>query len=592
MSERFGQGLRVLVVDDDASVRVVLQELLADAGFVIDTADGLQAGKAGFVAGRFDLVICDKNLGDGSGLDLVRQVLAEAPDCEVIIMSAFASLESAVEAIRMRVGDYLVKPFDSIDVVADRIRRVVEHLNLKRENRALVAELSEKNARLQELVVKDGLTGLFNHAYLQERLESEIKRSDRHGHDVGLVFIDVDRFKEINDTFGHQVGDRVLRGIADLFRGNCRSSDEGFRLREHDIAARYGGDEFVLLLPETAKAGAAIKAERLRSCMEGTRFDGVETSITLSIGVGGFPEDGADRAAVVRAADAALYAAKRMGRNRVMSYEPSLASADAPAGLPVGDAEKRVLALEETLVSRAVRLLYQPVVDAKRWQVVGYEALCSPTHGAFANVRELFAVAERGGRVTDLGRMIRPLALAPLADLGRDAKLFLNLHVAELHDPLLFQDGASLGAGTAKLVLEVTEQTLLAEDTRIYATLRRLRDHGFEVALDNLTSGYAGLEALARLEVDYVKIGPALFSNLPAGGRGARLLKHIMEYAAGEGQRVVAVGVETETQVELLLKLGCPLLQGFFFGHPEPPFARADLAVEVRDKLRRLGLRG
>jgi two-component system, cell cycle response regulator len=256
---QFGKGLRVLVVDDDASIRVVLTELLGDVGFSLDLADCLTAGKATFKAGRYDLVITDKNLGDGSGLDLVQLINSEAPDTEVIIMSAFASLESAVEAIQMRVADYLVKPFEDIDAVLDRIARVVQYLNLKRENRALVDEICEKNARLEELVVRDGLTGLFNHAYFQERLESEVKRSARHGHCVSLVFVDIDHFKEVNDSLGHQVGDGVLKIIAQTLRGESRVSDDTFRLREHDIAARYGGDEFVLMLPETPKSGAAIK---------------------------------------------------------------------------------------------------------------------------------------------------------------------------------------------------------------------------------------------------------------------------------------------------------------------------------------------
>ncbi|MEE8408193.1 MAG: diguanylate cyclase, partial [Myxococcota bacterium] len=317
----------MLIVDDDASILIVLQELLGDVGFELVTANCLAEGLERWGEGEYDLVIVDKNLGDGSGLTIVERVIEDTKQTgltEVIIVSAFASLESAVEGIRMRIADYLVKPFDDIDVVIDRIGRVVVHQSLKRQNRALVNELQEKNEMLEEMVVRDGLTGLFNHAYFQERLENELCRSERHQHECGLVFIDIDRFKRINDELGHQIGDDVLSGIAELLQGKSRAADDVFRLREHDIAARYGGDEFVLILPETPKTGVAIKAERLRHYVEQMTFPGVEAPVTLSIGVAAYPRDGKDRPFLVRAADTALYAAKRFGRNRVMSYTPDL----------------------------------------------------------------------------------------------------------------------------------------------------------------------------------------------------------------------------------------------------------------------------
>jgi GGDEF domain-containing protein/CheY-like chemotaxis protein len=227
--------LRVLVLDDEMSVRMVLDTLLTDLNYNVTLTETLTEAKATFEANEFDLVVTDKNLPDGSGIELAQKVIDERPEVGVVIMSAFANLESAVEAIRRGVADYLVKPFENLNDVSDRLERVVKTILLQRENEQLMGELRETNERLEELVVRDSLTGLFNHAYFQERLEAEVRRSQRHEHRFGLVFFDVDHFKEVNDGLGHQVGDSVLKQISEILRGNTRASDDSFRLREHDL---------------------------------------------------------------------------------------------------------------------------------------------------------------------------------------------------------------------------------------------------------------------------------------------------------------------------------------------------------------------
>lgn len=182
-----------------------------------------------------------------------------------------------------------------------------------------------------EATLRDGLTGLYNHRYFQERLAAEIARAERSGAPVSLLFFDIDHFKSLNDRHGHPVGDRVLVAFADILRNSSRVSDQGFRGRSNDIAARYGGEEFCLILPETGRADAKQKAERLRLAVETFPFPGRETqpgkTVTVSIGLAEYPRDASDSKALVEAADMALYAAKRAGRNRVEEAEVPKGSA-------------------------------------------------------------------------------------------------------------------------------------------------------------------------------------------------------------------------------------------------------------------------
>ncbi len=564
--------LRALVVDDEMSVRMVLETLLQEEiGFDVTLAESLTEGQALFAAGEFDLVLTDKNLPDGSGLELAEQVIDERPDVGVVIMSAFANLESAVDAIRMGVSDYLVKPFEKIGDISDRLERVVRTILLQRENEQLMAELKRTNERLEQLVVRDSLTGLYNHAYFQERLESEVRRSARHEHEFGLIFFDIDHFKRINDHLGHQVGDAVLKQIAAILHGTSRASDDSFRLREHDLAARYGGDEFVVILPETPKAGAATKAERLRAHIASSAFE-QNLEITLSVGIAAFPEDGTTRDGLISAADTALYASKHLGRNRVMSYTPALAPPEAAKGGPVGSEvpAEQLFALERSVSEALFRTAFQPIVDADR-RLFGYEALNRPADEAFGDIVDAIETAERAGRVVELGRVLRRRAVEPIRQLPEGALLFLNLHPHELYDATLVE--GVIAERRDRIVFELNQAATLSDHFKLHEVLAGLRDQGFRVALDNVPATYAGLNALTTIEVDFVKLDRALLHNIHENPRAARLVAHLLELAADEKIAVIAEGIETEKEYETCRSLGFQLMQGFFFGKSQPPFA-------------------
>ncbi len=341
MGRELGKGLRALVVHGDAGPRTALTRILAGAGLEVASADTLAAARVIAAGESIDLLIAAETLADGSGLELAREWRDEGGDAEILLTAARPELDAALEAMRLRVGGYVLVPFERPTQAREAVTRALERLHAARRGRELVADLREKNARLEDLVVRDGLTGLYNHMYFQDRLDAEIRRSERSGHQLALLFMDLDRFKAINDGVGHQVGDMMLRSIAHMLRGDGPDARPHFRLRKQDLLARYGGDEFVLLLPDTTKKGAAITADRLRRQIAAAGLGSPGQPVTISIGIASYPADGDSRQTLLHAADLALYEAKRLGRNKVVEYRPQLGADETaraghtpPHGMP------------------------------------------------------------------------------------------------------------------------------------------------------------------------------------------------------------------------------------------------------------------
>jgi len=311
--------VRILVADDDESLRSVLKQVLSMDGYEVNlTASGEEA-LAAFKKEPCSLIITDIRMGKMSGITLLQEVKRLRPDTQVIIITSNATLDTAITAIQAGAYDYLTKPFDDIALISSVARRAVEKIRLIEENKSLLEKLKRKNEELEfvnltlkELTIRDGLTGLYNHRHFQETLAVEILRSKRHAKTFSLVFLDVDFFKQYNDTHGHLHGDAVLVALSKLLIAGLRKSD---------VAVRYGGEEFVLLLPETSKENAFALAGTIREKIAAHPFPGRETQpqgkVTVSMGIAAFPEDGSDSSTLLHRADEALYQAKNGGRNRV-----------------------------------------------------------------------------------------------------------------------------------------------------------------------------------------------------------------------------------------------------------------------------------
>jgi diguanylate cyclase (GGDEF)-like protein len=313
------EPIRILVADDDESLRSVLEQVLSMDGFVVTvTASGEEALEA-FKKEPYPLIFTDIRMGRMSGMDLLKEVKQLRPDTEIVIMTSYAALDTAMTAIKAGAYDYLAKPFEDISLISSVAQRAVEKIRLAAENKNLVGKLQQQyenleraNATLKELSIRDGLTNLYNHRYFQESLSQEIHRSKRHARMFSLIFLDVDFFKQYNDTHGHPAGDLILIELSHLLKNSIRRTD---------IIARYGGEEFVLLLPETTRERAHAFAETIRTKIADFPFPGRNTQpegrITVSMGIAEYPQDGSDSASLLQHADTALYQAKESGRNAV-----------------------------------------------------------------------------------------------------------------------------------------------------------------------------------------------------------------------------------------------------------------------------------
>ncbi len=550
---------RILIIDNDSQTAALAREQLMSEGFRVEIS-AASGGAAAWLAQTFKpwVVVARHELPATDGLEACRLIKNDPETSQVSVMLVCSKVPDdrfMVRALESGVSQVLpALPSKEL---------LLAHIHSQLNVFQMVMELREKNHFLRDLVQRDPMTGLFNHAYLHEVLEREISRAQRTGSETSLLLIDLDHFKQVNDLHGHQAGDYCLRMAAELFGSSGRRSD---------AVARYGGDEFAIVLPDTTRAGAAARGEALRAAMQHRGSERRLPDVTLSVGVATFPADGSDRTELLAAADRALYAAKRIGRNRVVAYSSDLGP---PSELPAtesGAEIERLLAINEVVSQRLAGFVYQPILAAETGAVFAYEALCRPKHAAFPHPGTLFQTAEHAGRVVELGRALRPVALEPLLRLPGDSVLFLNLHPLELSDELVEEALEHYGAHAERIVFEITESCQIHDYQRMRDLISSLQAAKFRVAIDDLGAGYAGLNSVALLKPDIVKLDMALVRGIQRDGSAARLIKHLLDFARGEGLLVVAEGIETAEERRVVIELGVPLLQGYYFARPGPPF--------------------
>jgi diguanylate cyclase (GGDEF)-like protein len=313
---------RILVADDEEIIREMLFSYLTDEGYAVDTAADGPSAISRCRTQTYDVVITDIRLPGATGMDILKAAKEAQPETEVIVMTAFSTEDLAIEAVRLGAYDYLKKPVDDLGLFALLIRQILQKQALARENRRLLedlkvrnTELNSANERLLNMATTDPLTGAYNRRYILARLDQQFQQSQRYEEPFAVLMIDLDHFKSVNDRYGHQVGDEVLKHLTGTVRRLVRATD---------LFGRYGGEEFLLILHQTGVDDAMLTAERIRREIEKSPWCSGPHNIrmTISMGLMTAPHPALDcPATMVRAADAALYRAKAGGRNRVVLAE-------------------------------------------------------------------------------------------------------------------------------------------------------------------------------------------------------------------------------------------------------------------------------
>jgi diguanylate cyclase (GGDEF)-like protein/PAS domain S-box-containing protein len=448
------------------------------------------------------------------------------------------------------------------EVQADLERQVRERTDeLHRTVQALEQKVEEQKAaeaRIQRLAHFDALTGLPNRSLLEDRCRHALHVAQRHTHPVALLFLDLDHFKTVNDSLGHRVGDAVLMGLAKRLRAVVRAQD---------TVARLGGDEFVLLLPETDADGAAHVAQKiLAAAQEPFEAYGHELTVTPSVGVALYPNDGASLDELSRAADAAMYRAKEDGRNTWRFYTAEL-QAHSDRALLLSNALRRALERNQ------LRLAYQPQMDLDSGRIVGAEALLRWNHPELGEVSpaEFIPIAESSGLIVSIGDWVLETAARQIAAWDRAGlpplTVAVNVSSVQLRQGDLPQrvkralDAA--GVGVERLEIELTEGAAMRDPQAAASVMNALYEQGTELSIDDFGTGYSSLAYLKKFPVAKLKIDRSFVRDLMRDAGDRAIVHAIVSMATSLGMRTVAEGVETEAQLEFLRGRGCHAMQGF-----------------------------
>lgn len=446
-----------------------------------------------------------------------------------------------------------------------RTREAVARLEVERGRALHAAE------RAEHLAYHDALTGLANRKLFLDRLKLELARAKRKAEHVSVMFMDIDRFKLVNDSLGHAIGDRLLRVTGDRI-SSC--------IRATDTLARLGGDEFALLFPACTGEDAGIIAEKILGALrEPVHMDDRALYATTSIGIAVYPEDGVDGDGLMRSADTAMYQAKEVGRNTFRFFRAAM-NTRAATRLSLETALRRAVEGNE------LRLHYQPVVDCGTGVVRRAEALLRWDHPdkGLLSPGHFLAAAEAAGLIVDIGQWTLVSALATARrwrEQGWDVAVAVNLAPRHFSEPRLVATIERMlvdaGVPGEALELEITESTALSNIDRAIEVMGHLRVLGARISLDDFGAGYSAMNHLSRLPIDVLKLDQSFVRGAPVNRMDAAVVQAMTHVAHAMGAQVVAEGVETAEQLAFVRDCGVDLAQGYLIARPT---AEADLHLD------------
>jgi diguanylate cyclase (GGDEF)-like protein len=546
-----GEAL-VLIVDDDRSTRSTLRSALQRSGFVVTEAANGSEVEAEVQRMRPDVILMDALMPVMDGFTACAR-LRDSPEWRqipVLMITALEDSASIERAFAAGASDYIPKPIH-LAVVNQRVRRLVEATRAKRH--------------LRHLAYSDSLTGLPNRTLFNDHLGRAITRAEPTGKSLALLYLDLDRFKFVNDTLGHETGDKLLKAVSERIRGCVRASD---------CVARLGGDEFAIVIDDLPNVGiASTTAQKICHAVTAPfEIDGHDIVVSASIGIAVFPINGTDASALLRHADTAMYRAKKKSSG-FQFFEENM-EASASEHLRFEGALRRALERNEIVV------YFQPIADAADCRIVGVEALARwrhPSRGLVSPL-EFIPLAEETGLIIPIGEAVLRAACGQLKkwhDAGSTG-LYVTVNLSGLQlQQVNFIDTLrsalqDTGVDPRCLTLELTESMLMEHAEETLLLLRALKATGVELAIDDFGTGYSSLAYLKRFPVDVLKIDRAFTRDMTTNLDDASIVSGIISLAHNLRLKVVAEGVETEEQRLFLAGLNCDCIQGYLLSQPVP----------------------
>ncbi|MDO8589261.1 MAG: EAL domain-containing protein [Armatimonadota bacterium] len=563
--------MRALVAEDDPISRRLLEAMLVKWGYeLIVASSGEEAWRLLQEEDAPRLVILDWMMPGMDGVQICREIRKQEgrPYTYIVLLTAKNEKQDAVEGLHAGADDYVAKPFNPQELKV-RLRAGKRVLDLQ-------SELLAARAELQERATHDSLTGLPNRLLFADRLNQCLAAARRRKDLLAVMFLDLDRFKLINDTLGHNAGDQLLRKVADRLK-TC--------LREGDTLARMGGDEFTITLADmqSERDAVAVAQRALDALTDQFLIAGHELFISTSIGISLFPAHGSDVETLVKNADAAMYRAKEQGRNCYKVFSGSL-NVDATARVRLESGLRKAIDKDQLV------LHYQPRVDIRSGRITGGEALVRWQHPELGLLPpdQFIPVAEETGLIVGLTEWVLRTACDqnmawqraghPIMDVAVNvsARHFQNASLLTAVENALHSSGLAAEC----LCLELTENALTLNPEAAAGVLRDLKSMGVRLAIDDFGAGRASLNYLKRFPVDVVKIDRSFVRDLTTDPNDAAIAGAVVAMAHSLKLKVVAEGVETLEQLDFLRSLNCDEMQGYFVSRPVRPAAFADLLME------------
>ena len=568
---------RVLLVDDEERNRDMLSRRLERAGYdVIVRADALSI-EQDVAAHAIDVVLLDWMMPERSGQDALAGLrqFYDGDRTPVVVATAIDNDDIVADVLAAGAQDYVAKPINfrvltarlngqlqrraailELDAIRNGLEAAVEERT--RELRTEMAEREAAEERARAMALHDALTGLPNRRHLNKALENFLAGVCAET-PLAVVAVDLDRFKPVNDLYGHAVGDELLVQIADLLREE--TGEDGF-------AARLGGDEFILVLPYISEAALLHRLAELVGKFE-TPFPLLEheVSVGATLGVAMAPTDGRDSEILMRRADVALYRAKEEGRGRFAFFE---------AGMDERVHERAALENDLRIAVRndAIEPHFQPLVQLDTGEVLGFEILARWSHPqrGLISPDQFIEIAEETGLIGDLTMSVLARACREALAWPGAPRISLNISPVQLKDAALPQKVLKVlteaGFPPQRLEVEITEDALVSDFDAARAILVSLKNQGVHIALDDFGTGYSSLRHLRELPFDVLKIDRSFIQSMTDSEEAHTLVKTIVSLAKNLGLGVTAEGIESAEHAQALKALGCEVGQGFHFGRP------------------------
>ena len=542
----------VVLADDDPSIRLMVRHVLESEDYeIVEAADGLEAIRA-VEKHNPALILLDAVMPGLDGFTTCQQIKDKGfKDIPVIMITGLDDDLSVERAYEVGAIDFITKPIKWA-VLKHRVRSVIATV------------VAERKVKL--LAYRDSLTQLPNRLLFADRLEQSLIRAARNRDAVALMLIDLDDFKLVNDSFGHDAGDKLIKAIAKLLSSS---------LRRADTVARLGGDEFAVIVEGIDDASDAISiADNLTTILKhNVRIDNHETFVSASVGIAVFPEDGSDANTLLKNADTAMFRAKENGRHCFQFYTPEM-SVTAMERLDLENSLRKALQNDEFV------LHFQPMVEIHKNEVAGVECLLRWQHPekGIIEPEDFVEIAEDSGLIIPIGEWVirtvcRQIKQWHGAGLEQQ-NVSINISPRQFRDQdivgLFRRELEDSGVDAACISVDIAESTLIDNIGEVEKVLVKLHEMGMNIAINDFGTGFASVAYLKDFAVDVIKLDHGFISAIPDSEADSAIVTAVAGLTRGLKLKLLAVGVENERQLQMLKGLGCQLGQGNYWSKPLP----------------------